>query len=491
MAKGGGPCVKCWLAFALVILIVLVATNVWNPFPRVWEWVGRNQPLARSDVVWQQRVGGTPKTVTITGETVIVEERLAVEARSLRTGAQLWRRKADWAAVAGSGDAAVVAIGELLVKGYEVLDPETGAVRRRDNQAVAVWTYRDALLDVRCDGPRDCRLSAWAPRGEQPMWTVSIPGVGFVLLADNPDLLDSRPLTNRLVSAHASGPGLLPPALGFPIDGRVYVVDTAQGRVVHERQPGPRERISVLGGRMLRISALSEDGTCYFDIEAFDPVSGQRVWRRPGVNLRTADGAGCPHRDDPTGGENVLVGVTAERRETVLDAHDGRVLWLGAEGETVLSVDDQFVLVRAANGKSIVAHEFGVAAPRWTRSAPPQTVASLTRHAAVIVQRKPSRIIALDLRTGRELVNLHSSAKVFAVGPTGMIIGEGRDLAYVRFDGVDDESGRPRPDGPPGGEAPDPGLAPEPGDPSAGEEPCRRPQGSALPTPPRVSDPFR
>src|SRR5690606_41927050 len=108
-----------------------ISTNVWNPFPRVWEWVGRNQPLARSDVVWQQRVGGTPKTVTITGETVIVEERLAVEARSLRTGAQLWRRKADWAAVAGSGDAAVVAIGALPVKGYEVLDPKTTPVRRR------------------------------------------------------------------------------------------------------------------------------------------------------------------------------------------------------------------------------------------------------------------------------------------------------------------------------------------------------------------------
>src|SRR5690606_14328506 len=163
------------------------------------------------------------------------------------------------------------------------------------------------------------------------------------------------------------------------------------------------------------------------------------------------DGAGCPHRDDPTGGENVLVGVTAERRETVLDAHDGRVLWLGAGGETVLAVGDQFVAVRAGNGQPTVPHEPGGAAPRRPRSAPPQTVASLTRHAAVIVQRKPSRIIALDLRTGRELVNLHSSAKVFAVGPTGMIIGEGRDLAYVRFDGVDDESGRPRPDGPPGG----------------------------------------
>ena len=99
VAKGGRPCVKCWLAFGLAIVLVLVATNVWNPFPRVWEWVGRNQPLAKSDVVWQQRVGGSPKTVTITGETVIVEERLAVEARSLRTGVQLWRRKADWAAI--------------------------------------------------------------------------------------------------------------------------------------------------------------------------------------------------------------------------------------------------------------------------------------------------------------------------------------------------------------------------------------------------------
>ena len=478
VAKGGRPCVKCWLAFGLAIVLVLVATNVWNPFPRVWEWVGRNQPLAKSDVVWQQRVGGSPKTVTITGETVIVEERLAVEARSLRTGVQLWRRKADWAAIAGSDDTAVVVVGELLVKGYEVLDPQTGAVQRRDQQAVAVWTYRDALLDVRCDGPRDCQLRAWAPRGKHPTWTAPIPGIGFVLFADNPDLLDTRPLTNRLVSTQASGPQSMPPALGFPIDGRVYVVDTVQGRVVQEYQPGPRERISVIGGRMLRISTASEDGTCYFDIEAIDPANGQRVWRRPGVNLRTANGAGCPHRDDPTGGENVLVGVTGERRETVLDAYDGRVLWRGAEGETVLAVDDTGVLVRAADEKSIIAYEFGVDTPRWSRSAPPQSVTALTRYAAVIVQRRPGRIIALDPQTGRELVNFYSSAKVFAVGPTGMIIGEGRDLAYVRFHGVAERPDRPDPDG----EVPDPGLPPLPGDPPEGS-PCGGPKDPPCPSP--------
>ena len=77
--------------------------------------------------------------------------------------------------------------GKLLVKGYEVLDPRparcAGATPRRS----AVWTYRNAMLDVRCAGAQDCTLTAWDPRGSAPLWTVQLPGIGFVLFADNPD----------------------------------------------------------------------------------------------------------------------------------------------------------------------------------------------------------------------------------------------------------------------------------------------------------------
>ena len=54
----------------------------------------------------------------------------------------------------------------------------------------------------------------------------------------------------------------------------------------------------------------------------------------------------------------------------------------------------------------------------------------------MIVEEKPSRLIAVDPRTGRELAVLRTSANALAVGPNGMIIGEGREIGYVRFGGA-------------------------------------------------------
>ena len=457
MAKGsaGGPCVKCYLGFALVVVIVLAATNVWNPFPNVWDWVNRSQPLSEPDVVWQQRVGGSPKSVTIAGNTVVVEQRTAVESRSLATGIRLWERKADWSAVAGGERDPVVAIGKLLVKGYELLDPESGAVRRRDTAAVGVWTYRNALLDVHCADARDCTLTAWDPRGNTPSWTAFLPGIGAGLFADNPSVLGSRRLTTERVDDAAGGPELMPPLLGFPVDGRVHIVDTATGRVVQEVEPGRNDRVVVVGGRMLRIEARGQDGTCYFTVVARDPATGREVWRRDGINLRTADSAGCVQREDPQGGQNVLVGVAPDAREAVLDAYDGRLLWVGAKGGKLLAVDDRYALARAADKKSISGYELPIEAARWTRRANQEGGVALTNYAAVVVDREPDRIVALDPRTGRELANLRSSAEVFAVGPAGMVIGDGRDIGYIRFSGA--TTGSPGSPGPGTGPGDGPG----------------------------------
>ncbi|MEH0841326.1 PQQ-binding-like beta-propeller repeat protein [Micromonospora sp. CPCC 205711] len=429
--KGLG--VRGWLLLGLLTVVVLAATGVWNPFPRLWDWVNRSQPISEPDVVWQQRVGGTPKSVTIAGDTVIVEQRTRVEALSLATGTQLWERKADWAAVAGGDRDPVVAVGKLLVKGYELLDPATGAVRRRDDDAVAVWTYRNLLLDARCFEPTDCTLSAWDPRGTAPLWTAALPGVSTGLFADNPHLLGTRRLTAPRIDAGVAGAEPVPPLLGFPVDGRVHVVDTATGKVVQNVEPGRDERLAVIGGRLLRISAVSRDGTCQFVISARDPITGQEVWRRPGLNPRTADNAGCPQREDPQGARNVLIGVGPDGREAVLDGYDGRLLLVDAEGEKLLAVDDRYALVRTADKGTVVGRELGVARARWTRPVGGKVGAALTPYAALVSQEKPNRLIALDPRTGRELLVLRTSADALAIGPHGMIIGEGREIGYVRF----------------------------------------------------------
>ncbi|GAA4733525.1 outer membrane protein assembly factor BamB family protein [Phytohabitans rumicis] len=436
MAKGTANGRAGWVVAALIVLVILVSTNTWNPFPGLWDWVNTSQPLSAPKVSWQQRLGGSPKSVVMAGNAIMVEHRTSVEGRSLTTGIRLWETKKDWGAVAGEGNDAVVVVGDLLKKGYEVLDPVSGTVRRTDEDAVAVWTYRNALLDVRCGGAKDCTLTAWEPRGSSPMWTVDLPGVGFVLFADNPDLLDAKPLTARRVAGDAAGPALMPSLLGFPVDGRVRVVDTAAGRAVQDFDPGRRDRYVVVGGRVLRVEARSADGSCYFTVTATDPAAEKEVWRHEALNLRTADGAGCTQRDDPAGGQNVIVAVAADGSEVVVDTYDGRVLWIGKQGEKLLAVDDRYALVRPSGGKVVTAYEFGVKKARWSFESEDKKVqAVITRFAAVVVPEEPDRIVALAPANGKKLADLRSSAKVWAIGAGGMIIGEGREIGYVPFAG--------------------------------------------------------
>ncbi|WP_229400966.1 outer membrane protein assembly factor BamB family protein [Micromonospora okii] len=476
MAKVGGLRLRGWFLLGLVTVVALAATGVWNPFPTLWDWVDRSEPISEPDVVWQQRVGGTPRSVTIAGDTVVVEQRTRVEARSLATGAQLWDRKADWAAVAGADRDAVVAVGKLLSKGYELLDPATGATRRRDAQAVAVWTYRNLLLDARCLEATDCTLSAWDPRGTEPLWTAFLPGVSAGFLADNPDLRGTRRLSSPRVDGGVAGPESAPPLLGFPVDGRVHVVDTATGRVLQNVEPGRDERLAVIGGRMLRMRAVGQDGVCAFTLTGYDPGTGREVWRRTGINPRTADSAGCVQREDPQGARNVLLGVAPDGREAVVDGYDGRLLQVNAEGERLVAVDDRYALVRTADRRSIAARELGADRTRWTRAVG-EGGGALTPYAAVLAQEKPNRLIALDPRTGRELVVLRTSAKALAVGPAGMVIGEGREIGYVRFGAGGAGPGAPAGPPPGGGDdgVPGPGSSggvPDGGGDPGGDDPC-------------------
>lgn len=435
MAKGraGG---SGWLVAGVVVLTLLITTGAWNPFPAIWAKVNHNGPVSSPGPNWQVRLGGPPKTVTFAGSSVVVEHRTTVESRSLADGRQLWQRDADWSAVAGQGLGAVVAVGKLLVKGYELVDPATGAVLRKDTRASAVWTYANALLDVVCDGAEDCTLRAWDPRGSGPLWSVELPGIGFVLFADNPRLLGSRPITTQRADDGAGGPVVMPQLLGFPIDGNAYVVDTASGRVLPQIKPDRTEKVAVVGGRILRIDARSAAGNCYFTAHAIDASNGVEVWRHDGYNFKTASGAGCAQRDAPVGAGNALSVLAANGHEATMDAYDGRLLWTGAENERVLALDDEHAIVRSADGSSVTAFAHGRSGVLWSRKAKPKAEAALTPYAALVLDRDPDRIVALNPRTGGELLAVKSSAKVRAVGPTGMIVSDSRQLAFLAFAGA-------------------------------------------------------
>jgi hypothetical protein len=157
-AKGKGY--GGWVVAAILVVIFLVSTNTWNPFPDMWRWVNSSRSLSDPAPSWQQRIGGRPESVTQAGNALVVELHTSVEGRRISDGTQTWSRKADWSAVAGEGADSVAVVGKLLVKGYDVIDPASGRSLRHDSDSLAVWTYQDAILDVRCHSPKDCTLTA-------------------------------------------------------------------------------------------------------------------------------------------------------------------------------------------------------------------------------------------------------------------------------------------------------------------------------------------
>jgi outer membrane protein assembly factor BamB len=394
--------------------------------------VNTSKPIAGDSSQWQQRIGGSPQSVTIAGNAVIVEYRTSIDAFDLTAGVKLWNNNADWAAVAGEGTDSVVVAGRLLTKGYQVLDPRTGTIVRDEKAATAVWTYQDAIVDLHCGRGNECELSAWAPRGSTPKWTVDTGGIGFVLDAANPDLPDTRQLTATNVGDQVAGPKPLPALIGLPDDGKVRVIDTATGKVAQVAEPGRDQRVALAGGRLLTITGTPRDGTCYYSVVASDPPGGT-VWQKDGLNLRTAEGSDCKQKRDPAGGEDVVLGVDPIGREELLAGHDGRVLWHGAAGENVLAVDDQSAVIRTADKSLLRGYTFSRGRTAWARQVTPNASAALAPNAVIIVTRKPGRVTALSRTDGRVLTDVRTEAKVFAVGPAGLIAASGRDMAYIPF----------------------------------------------------------
>ena len=235
-------------------------------------------------------------------------------------------------------------------------------------------------------------------------------------------------------SDNVAGPREMPELLGLPDDGKVRVIDTATGKLVETATPARDQRIAVAGGRVLTVTGTAGDGTCYYGVVAADPPGGGTVWSRDGLNLRTAgNGSSCKQDRDPAGGEDVVLGVDPVGRQQLIAAHDGRVLWHGAKGETVLAVDDSFAVLRSADGTTLRCWSMARGRVVWSRAAGSGAAAAVTPDAVIVATSKPGRAAAISPATGRLLADVRTSAKIFAVGPGGMIAVDGRDMAYLPF----------------------------------------------------------
>ncbi|MEV6344403.1 PQQ-binding-like beta-propeller repeat protein [Actinoplanes sp. NPDC051851] len=421
---------KGYTFVAATVITVLAATGVWNPFPKLWTWINTSEPIAPG-TTWQQRLGGTPQSVAVVGDTVLVEYRTSVEAYGLTAAVKLWGSDADWAEVAGKGADAVVVTGRLLTKGYQVLDPHTGVVKRADTEASAVWTYQNGIVDLRCAKGDDCRLTAWDPRSGAQLWQVGTGSIGFVLDAANPDLPDTQRLGTDDVDDDVAGPTQMPGLFGLPDDGRVRVIDTATGRLVQTVQAGADQRIAVVAGRVLTITGSAGDGTCYFSVAATDPPRSGLVWKRDGLNLRTASsGSACEQDRDPAGGDNVLLGVDPYGRKQLINAYDGRILWYGDKKAEVLAIDDGYAVIRDGDG-ALRGWSFSKGKTVWRQSGKEKAGVAITPNAVVVVSS--GKVTALTRADGAIRADVRTDAKVFATGPDGMILVSGRDMAYLPF----------------------------------------------------------
>jgi outer membrane protein assembly factor BamB len=413
----------CWLVAIVAGLTLMISTGLWNPFPGLWEWLNKSRPLSDPLTTWQERLGGVPRNVTVLEKYVVIEHADSVEVRNRTTGRKLWQAKSDWAAVA----AGTVVSGTLLKKGYEVRDAGTGAVLRRDDKASAVWTYTNAMLDISCFAPKDCELVARNPADGAQKWKVMVPGMGFVLFADNPGLAGAELFTAEPVP--------LPTLLGFPIDGRIRVVDTSSGRLLRSIEPERNTAVYVLADRVIYSIAKPRNGRCVVTISGREGNSAAEVWRRDGYQLVSTTGGGCDQRGQPKAGGNAVVAIRPDGNQSLLDANDGREVLTCADGEKILSTDGIYAVVQSADGSRITGYLLGRAKPLWTREANPKVSVAVSRTAVVVMDHSPDRIIVLDPATGKVRSEVRSGAEVVAHDAAGLILADRRELGYLALGG--------------------------------------------------------
>lgn len=442
---------KGWTTRILVLLAitfyaVLLAANIApNPFPGIWEWLGEDRPLAEG-LAWQERLGSRPASAAPAGDAI------AVEAGNR---AQIWERdtgelvgplgddtwNAEWVVAAGGEQDPVVLIGREGSDGYEVRNPTTGALLHQDEEAVAVWGFSDAWLDLRCDSRRACQLRSYRPGSYQPVWVVDLPGRREGMLGGNPQLAGPRvPEPNRIHS-QVSGPEPMPRLLGLPVsrsgDDAVAVVDTGSGDVLQELLVGDDERVIVAGDRVIRSTMARHSGVCVSQVTGQDPFTGSAVWGPNPLHLWSSDGVGCEQRTPPLAGGGALTAVGTDGRPVIFDSYDGRVLWTGELDERVEDLTAERAVIRAADETTRYAVLLGGTGDRqWERIADPDAGVTIAACGVVVSDRDPNRIYVWDPVTGDNRLSLSTSARVLACAPDGVLIAEGRSIGFARFDGA-------------------------------------------------------
>ncbi|MBT8228055.1 MAG: PQQ-binding-like beta-propeller repeat protein [Dactylosporangium sp.] len=418
---------------ALVISYFLVTGT--NPVPDLLAFLDRAGSLSSPEPEWTTTVGDQPASAIVLDDATIILIRGTVQARGTRTGRELWRASADWSAIAGDGDTAMVLAGRRG-HGLEALDPATGSARWRDESAIGAWTFRTAVLTLGCAGSGPCVLASRAPLDGAVRWKLTVPGLGRTNTGANHDVVGTRSPGGAFGDAPATVPAALPALLGLSAERRVEVLDLTAGKRLSAIPAGADARVTIVGGRAVVTTAEPADGGCKFTIEGRNASSGTVVWRRTGYDPHTVTGAGCEQRRAPAGGGGTLAVTRADGRPVLLSAADGREVWVGAADEAVQVADEHSALVRSADRKAVHAVDLATGAVRWTHPLPARAALTLCPAAAIVLDQDIGRAVAYAPGSGKKLLSARLSADVLGCGESGLVLGRGRKVGVVAFTGT-------------------------------------------------------
>jgi hypothetical protein len=320
-------------------------------------------------------------------------------------------------------------------RGYSVVNPVNGSVLWGDRDAIAVWAFANRVLDLTCPDERTCRLRARAhDGGGRHLWTVALPGAARTITGPHPPLVGLRDPAEWFEAAAAGSPPRLPPVIGLKIDNSIHIVDTVDGRFVRAMPVDGRAiRVALAGERLVTTRAEPSDGGCRLRVEAQDYRGGELVWAVDGLDVDTADGAGCEQRRDPLGSRGQLSGQRGDGRPTLVSTSDGRSGWTGVPGEKVLATDGELAVIEGADRRTVVVVDLLDGRTVWSAELGLRPRAAVTRDHVIIADSDEGRLVVLRKIGATPLADVKTKATVVGTGPGGLVIASGRRIGLIHL----------------------------------------------------------
>ncbi len=440
--------VKSFFAFLGVVAIPVTVMIIagYNPLPAVRDWVSKGNTLADPATAWHLRLDIAPHEVTPAGSNSLLftgDHAYAVVRSS--DGSLLWPKtleNVDYAGVAGSGAGTVVVLGGAKTDDRRLLDVRdagSGVSLWKEPATFGVWTFTDLVITLSCPDSDGCVLKAHAPTSQKEKWSVGLLPISVRELSGlNHQIAGLRSLV-------ATGPAKAPPILGFPVNGKVWLLNTATGGVLDKPASTAASRVVAVGTGVLRIDADYRNGGCQYTMN-WTNLLGKGSWHSTDLQPRTDDGAACEQRGDPAADGGLLYVVGSDRRDglaAVRAGGSGRPLFTTADGERIVAVGGfdpggtpTVVLVRSADGKTISARPLSGGAELWHETVNKDISVGTDGSIVTFINPKAGELTARQMLSGAVSIRATTVATLLGYAPDGLVLNEARTIGVLRYGAV-------------------------------------------------------